>query len=77
MRLNLYFKNFPQRKHPSTEQSMLNSTKHLRNNINSTQTHPEKLMKLNPKTKQNYYNKITDQYPLRNVNTQIINILAN
>lgn len=35
-------------------------------------------MKFNPKTKQNYYNKITGPYPLRHVNTQIINkILAN
>lgn len=30
-------------------------------------------MKCNPQTKQNYYNKITDQYPLKNMNTQIIN----
>lgn len=37
-----------------------------------------KWMKCNPQTKQNYHNKITDQYPPGNRNTQAINkILAN
>lgn len=37
-----------------------------------------KWMKCNPQTKQNYHNKITDQYPLGNMSTQAINkILAN